>query len=115
MKVNQECTNGDYYLASFFSERNDGVPKCGDCLTGVVRPDVVFFGENLPSRFWELSSKDFEECDLLMVTYLTYPLGHWSIVDKSSACNAKGPRFKTRWRKKIYLCHCVFKCSVKGS
>ena len=78
MKVNQECTNGDYYLASFFSERNEGVPKCGDCLTGVVRPDVVFFGENLPSRFWELSSKDFEECDLLMVTYLTYPLGHCS-------------------------------------
>ena len=56
------------FLFSFFSlERNDGVPKCSDCVTGVVRPDVVFFGENLSKRFWDLSAKDFDDCDLLMV------------------------------------------------
>ena len=38
---------------------------------------------------------------------------HRSIVDKSSAYGAKGPGFKTQWRKKIYLRHCVFIWSVK--
>ena len=42
-----------------------------------------------------------------------FGVGHCSIVDKSSAYGAKGPWFKTWWRKKIYLCHCVFICSVK--
>jgi len=32
-----------------------------------VKPDIVFFGENLPRRFFELSSEDFECCDLLIV------------------------------------------------
>ncbi len=50
------------------TERNAGVPKCSDCVTGVVRPDVVFFGESLPQRFWDLSGRDFAECDLLLVT-----------------------------------------------
>ena len=36
------------------------------------------------------------------------PVGHSSIVDKSSAYSAKGPGFKTQWRMKIYLCLCVF-------
>ena len=40
-------------------------------------------------------------------------VGHRSIVDKSSAYSAKGPGFKTQWGKKIYLCHCVFICSVE--
>lgn len=32
-----------------------------------MKPDIVFFGERLPSRFFELSEKDFAECDLLIV------------------------------------------------
>ena len=51
----------------FSPERNDGVPKCLKCETGVVRPDVVLFGEALPRRFWTLSSQDFSACDLLIV------------------------------------------------
>ena len=36
--------------AEIFSPgRNDGVPKCDSC-RGVVRPDVVLFGEALPDR-----------------------------------------------------------------
>ena len=50
----------------FSPERNDGVPKCVDC-NGVVRPDVVLFGEPLPSRFWENIDSDFQQCDLLLV------------------------------------------------
>lgn len=51
---------------TFNPERNEGVPKCTDC-QGVVRPDVVLFGEPLPSRFWSNISSDFELCDLLLV------------------------------------------------
>jgi len=50
----------------FSPEKNEGVPKCVDC-QGVVRPDVVLFGESLPSRFWSNISSDFQSCDLLLV------------------------------------------------
>ena len=34
---------------------------------GVMRPDVVFFGESLPARVAELRVEDFEQCNLLIV------------------------------------------------
>ena len=34
---------------------------------GLVKPDIVFFGEDLPSRFHTLQRKDFSLCDLLIV------------------------------------------------
>ncbi|CAG9537396.1 unnamed protein product [Cercopithifilaria johnstoni] len=37
--------------------------KCG----GVVKPDIVFFGENLPERFFNCSIRDFPKCDLLII------------------------------------------------
>ncbi|KAL5009351.1 hypothetical protein ScPMuIL_014932 [Solemya velum] len=44
------------------------VPKCAEeeC-EGTVKPDIVFFGEALPSRFFECVNKDFQECDLLII------------------------------------------------
>eukprot|EP00092_Neocalanus_flemingeri_P074096 GFUD01091564.1.p1 GENE.GFUD01091564.1~~GFUD01091564.1.p1 ORF type:complete len:302 (-),score=92.77 GFUD01091564.1:160-1065(-) len=50
----------------FTPDKNDGVPKCEDC-QGVVRPNVVLFGEALPNRFWVNITPDFEACDLLLV------------------------------------------------
>jgi len=52
----------------FSPESNGGVPKCDlpNCC-GVVRPDVVLFGEQLPDRFFRLASEDFPACDLLLV------------------------------------------------
>jgi NAD-dependent deacetylase sirtuin 2 len=50
----------------FNPEKNDGVPKCEDCQS-VVRPDIVLFGEQLPSRFHDSLSADFSACDLLIV------------------------------------------------
>ncbi len=50
----------------FSPETNDGVPKCDDC-NGVVRPDVVLFGEPLPSKFWARVDEDFRQCDLLLI------------------------------------------------
>ncbi|XP_071415291.1 NAD-dependent protein deacetylase sirtuin-3, mitochondrial isoform X2 [Pithys albifrons albifrons] len=43
----------------------DRVPRCPVC-TGVVKPDIVFFGEELPQRFL-LHLADFPMADLLFV------------------------------------------------
>jgi len=34
---------------------------------GYVKPDIVFFGESLPRRFFQLYREDFRRCDLLIV------------------------------------------------
>lgn len=41
------------------------VPSCPVC-TGVVKPDIVFFGEPLPHRFF-LHVVDFPMADLLLI------------------------------------------------
>lgn len=40
---------------------------CPLCTTGVVKPDIVFFGEDLPERFRGSFAPDFASCDLLLV------------------------------------------------
>ncbi|KAK9510564.1 hypothetical protein O3M35_005314 [Rhynocoris fuscipes] len=42
------------------------VPTCVPC-GGIVKPDIVFFGESLPKRFFEYMAKDFYEADLLII------------------------------------------------
>lgn len=44
----------------------DNVPTCTTC-KGIVKPDIVFFGEDLPHKFYVLPDKDFKECDLLII------------------------------------------------
>lgn len=51
------------------------IPKCEDCQS-LVKPDIIFFGEDLPQNFFSLSKSDFPLADLLIVigTSLTvYP------------------------------------------
>ena len=43
----------------------DEVPYCTQC-SGLVKPDIVFFGENLPIRFFTLQDADPELADLLI-------------------------------------------------
>ncbi|KAJ2389623.1 NAD-dependent protein deacetylase sirtuin-2, partial [Coemansia sp. RSA 2559] len=42
------------------------IPHCIWCKS-LVKPDITFFGENLPSRFFDLLEDDFSSCDLLIV------------------------------------------------
>lgn len=42
------------------------VCRCPDC-GGLVKPNIVFFGEGLPKRFFSLAEQDFETCELLIV------------------------------------------------
>ncbi|KAF6079418.1 sirtuin 2 [Phyllostomus discolor] len=41
-------------------------PKCEKCQS-VVKPDIVFFGENLPARFFSCIQSDFRKVDLLII------------------------------------------------
>ena len=41
------------------------VPKCQNC-GGYVKPDIVFFGENLPDRYFALKASDTDKTDLLV-------------------------------------------------
>ena len=51
----------------FESAEQVNVPKCEKCDDAVVRPDIVFFGESLPSRYFKSIKSDFGECDLLLI------------------------------------------------
>ncbi|KAJ3446523.1 nad-dependent protein deacetylase sirtuin-2 [Anaeramoeba flamelloides] len=42
------------------------VPKCSKCNDGVIKPDITFYSEELPSRF-NLVEKDFPRADILIV------------------------------------------------
>lgn len=43
-----------------------GIPTCKEC-GNLVKPDVIFFGEALPQRFFELARADSSKCDLLII------------------------------------------------
>jgi NAD-dependent deacetylase sirtuin 2 len=43
------------------------LPHCSKCGDGIPKPDIVFFGEDLPVRFAKLRQKDLKRCDLLVV------------------------------------------------
>lgn len=55
------------YSLDFVKEKifADEIPTCA--CGGVIKPDIVFFGEGLPERFHVLPHKDFAECDLLII------------------------------------------------
>jgi len=44
----------------------DEIPKCKQC-KGLVKPDIVFFGESLPQKFHKNVQKDSKDADLLLV------------------------------------------------
>jgi len=53
----------------------DNLPLCQRC-GSIQRPDVVFFGEALPPKFFDLRTKDMKNADLLIVigtSLMVYP------------------------------------------
>lgn len=64
LKCHEEYTQ-DWMKEKIFEST---IPHCtnGRC-KGVVKPDIVFFGEHLPSNFVKNISKDFAKCDLLII------------------------------------------------
>jgi len=45
----------------------EGWSKMNAKYGGLVKPDIVFFGENLPKKFFDNINDDFSKCDLLIV------------------------------------------------
>lgn len=54
-----------FLFASQHAIMNDNVPICSFC-AATVKPDVVFFGEDLPQNYF-LHTKDFPKADLLII------------------------------------------------
>lgn len=56
------------YTLDYVKERifSDQIPICTEC-PGVVKPDIVFFGESLPDRFQRCLQEDFQHCDMLII------------------------------------------------
>ena len=44
----------------------DRIVNCNQC-DGFIKPDITFFGEQLPDRFHRLHRRDLTQCDLLIV------------------------------------------------
>lgn len=57
----------DELRALMEADARQNIPYCEDCEDGVVKPDIVFFGEPLPSAFDEALEADIEHADLVLV------------------------------------------------
>lgn len=55
--------SGEYFKKCVFA---DIKPLCTNC-NGYVKPDIVFFGEDLPKKFREYVRLDLPKADLLIV------------------------------------------------
>ena len=53
--------------SAIFSDPPSIPPLCPHCHDGIVKPDIVFFGEPMPEIFFEQSALDFPSADLLIV------------------------------------------------
>jgi len=76
---------------------SDNVPTCEYC-RGILKPDVVFFGEALPQRTLAQAMWEAEECDLMMVigsSLVVYPAAYVPVQAKQAGADLviinKGP------------------------
>ena len=59
---------GKEYNLSEMLQKSGGVPRC-DC-GGIIKPDVVLYGESIPQEAFEKSIEAVENCDLLIMQLL---------------------------------------------
>ncbi|PRW20829.1 NAD-dependent deacetylase sirtuin-2 [Chlorella sorokiniana] len=57
----------DYVREAVFKQEGNPCHCKKRSCNGLVKPDIVFFGESLPERFWERVPLDFSQADLLIV------------------------------------------------
>lgn len=60
-------------------------PVCNDC-GGFVKPDIVFFGEDLPNTFHTLLPKDIKNADLLMIMGTSLQVAPVSLIPEMVRC-----------------------------
>jgi NAD-dependent deacetylase len=74
-----------YYDESELGD-SEGVPKCKHC-GGLIRPDVVWFGEFLPQDHFRSSERAAEQCDICFVvgtSAVVYPAAYIPVTARSS-------------------------------
>jgi NAD-dependent deacetylase len=57
-------TEAEIHLKAFV-ERGE-LPRCFDC-GGLMKPDAILFGEQLPQQAWYAAQRDSRQCDLMLV------------------------------------------------
>lgn len=65
IKCNKEMDNDTIKKHMHKEFNEDGIPRCS--CGGLVKPDITFFGEGLPSKFFDLWEEDAEDVDLAIV------------------------------------------------
>lgn len=73
------------YDMSEFNLNQKQVPKCDEC-GGLIRPDVVWFGEYLPQRQFSASEGAAEKCDICFVvgtSGVVYPAAYIPITARN--------------------------------
>lgn len=84
-----------------------GVPA-GSMKRGRVKPDIVFFGEELPERFLSLVDKDVSSCDLLLVLGTSLQVYPVASIPQSVNCpvvliNRENVAGKNMWTGETYI------------
>ncbi|XP_067618930.1 NAD-dependent protein deacetylase Sirt2-like [Eurosta solidaginis] len=77
-----ECRKS--YTKDWMKEKifSDELPVCDDC-GSLVKPDIIFYGEKLTERFYELPEQDFKKCDLLIIMGTSLAVNPFaSLIDK---------------------------------
>jgi NAD-dependent deacetylase len=80
---------GERYPLEEIFRRNRGseeVPVCGGC-TGILKPDVIFFGEALPEETLQEATRRASRCDLLIVvgsSLVVYPAAYMPLYARQS-------------------------------
>ncbi|KAK9467384.1 DHS-like NAD/FAD-binding domain-containing protein [Lipomyces arxii] len=63
----------------------DKIPHCKKC-GGLVKPDIVFFGENLPARFFKLMTGDLASADLVIVAGTSLQVHPFASLPSQTSC-----------------------------
>ena len=59
--------NGDSIEPNIMAQQVPSCPVCHEDNEGIMKPDIVFFGENLPAEFDAVFAEDKKKADLLIV------------------------------------------------
>jgi len=88
------------YPISLIKERyadSENVPTCDSC-RGILKPDVIFFGEALPQQTLAQAMREAGECDLMLVigsSLVVYPAAYVPVQAKQAGADVviinKGP------------------------
>ena len=54
----------DDFIKDFIESR--AIPHCLSC-NGILKPDVILFGEQMPQRAWQTAQREARQCDLMLV------------------------------------------------